>query len=271
MIFKAKHLFILDWIAIILLLFIFESRSLAQNEVSVKISTRSCVMQIKDGVKTTYYPVGIGRKHLAFGTFYLGPNVLDRSFYEKSRKEPAFQRGLPFIRLSPYRLRGQSDPNYQKAIDYALGIHGPVTPSLIWGRVSAGCIRMRKKDVREFYEFARLHPNLAIRLTDKKMAFNYTFKIKPLRKLKANQRSRLCSRDEWFKIPLESGDKIRIELNQSLKLELYGIRGISVIAEATQSLFFIMKEAPKNRGTRYLRVINRKKGCLSYTMKYSRM
>jgi hypothetical protein len=222
------------------------------------------------------FPVGVGRDtplgRSPVGTFFSGPNPRDRDFYLPSRGEPAFHRNLPFLRLD--RARQQASG----AVEHPYGVHGPITPTLIWGTVSAGCVRMRPDDLRRLYAFAVRHPRLPftfIRELDRHggraVAVDPVGRrvpacpeevagARPLRRLAIGRdlHDRVCGGvDHWYALELGGGDRlaVRVQHGGLLRVELYGIRAISTVAAGQFGLDHDVPLARDNRGDRYLRIV----------------
>ncbi|MCA9668956.1 MAG: L,D-transpeptidase [Myxococcales bacterium] len=235
------------------------------------------------------FPVGLGRRGAArdrgtpVGRFRTGPNPRDRVFYDPHRRLPAFHRGHPFVRLDLAVGEHLGKPRHP------YGIHGPVTPSLIWGPVSAGCLRMRVVDVREVFAFARRRPRLRVRLVRaadprptalvargpriascRESALGIR---RPSRLARARRAShgRVCGGvDHWWRVELQGGDHLRVELDHrgKLRVELYGIRAISSVAGGRFGLSHRVPRGPRNRGDRYLRIVApRDRGTHGYALR----
>lgn len=224
------------------------------------------------------FPVGVGRWSQAVprspvGTWHTGPDPDDRAYYLPARWLPAFHRGHPFLRLE---ARGR----VRSRREHPFGIHGPVTPTLIWGQVSGGCIRMRANDARELYRFAARHPGMPVRIIrGPDRVAGVPVRPDPVgpevpgcpeaavgaRRLTRIQlggqvlvHDRTCGGvDHWYALELQGGDVIAVSLAHSgrLRVELYGIRAISTVARGKRGLTFRVPLAPRNRGNRYLRVV----------------
>ena len=237
------------------------------------------------------YPVGVGREtplgRGPVGTFYTGPDPRDREFYLPARHEPAFHRGLPFLRID-LPLGGK-----QGIRERPFGIHGPVTPTLIWGTVSAGCVRMRDQDLRRLYATAVRHPRMPfhfIRELDRVAGRpvevdrarhapatcpEAAFGLRRLRRvaIDADVHDRICGGvDHWYALELRGGDRLAVQLRHDggLAVELYGIRAITTVAAGRFGLEHDVPLAHSNRGDRYLRVVADRGGkAVPYTLRLS--
>lgn len=229
------------------------------------------------------FPVGVGRltdggQEGPLGTLFTGPDPGDRDLYIPRRRLPAFHRGLPYLRLD--RRRAGARP---------FGIHGPVSPTLIWGRVSRGCIRMRPTDIRRLYRVAARHPSMPVtfvrgldRVGGKAVVPAATrpavkgcpeaaIGVRRLRRLAtgAQVHDRRCGGvDHWYSIPLEGGDVTSVKLNHGggLRVELFGIKAISAIAAGPHGFAHRIPRAPRNRGDRFIRVTGAAKEAVPYTL-----
>lgn len=267
----------------------------ARSVPSIVISTSSHVLELRqaDG-RRRRFPVGVGRGGAGpRGRWFTGPDAKDDTFYLPRRLLPAFHRGLPFLRLSPIPLRPhRSDPAYRRAAAQPFGLHGPVTPSLLWGAVTAGCVRLRPADLRLVFAYARAHPGMPVRFTRKLLpdpsVGSGAVKAGGLcseahlgvRRVRVASSSlpihdRICGGvDHWYAVPLQGGDVLSVALDQagSLRLELYGIRAISTIARGQRGFRFRLPERRANRGARYLRVVAPRQGPpRSYTLRLQRL
>lgn len=244
-------------------------------EIVVSLTSHVVSLRHPDG-RTERFPAAVGRIHDGRrlgpkGRWYTGPDARDRTFYLPARRLPAFHRGLPFLRLSPVRLRPRrSDPAYQRAASQEYGLHGPVTPSLIWGAITAGCVRLRAADLKRVFAFARRHPGIAVRYTRAAIAspaapkgacpesrFGATRMVRA--PLSRRIHGRVCGGvDRWFAVELQGGDVLEVELAQrgGLRVELYGIRAISEVTRGgATGLRYRVPLAKRNRGLRYLRIV----------------
>ena len=224
------------------------------------------------------FPVSVGRLHKGeettpLGTVHTGPDPRDRDLYIPSRKLPAFHRGLPNLRLD---LRGDM---VDRRPSFPMGIHGPVAPSLIWGRASSGCIRMSAVGIRDLYRFASKHPALPVTIIPGPDTLEggeaaAPDPVSPARKacpeaavgarrlirlgLGKRHHSRVCGGvDHWFALELTGGDRLNFNLEHGggIRLELYGIRGISTVARGRKGLSYKVPRARNNRGDRFVRVV----------------
>ena len=258
------------------------------------ISVEGATLRLEGKRLRRVFPVGVGRVEggrsgrSPVGVWSTGPNPDAKQFYLETRLEPAFHRGHPFLRLTVRR------PDRLGAVTHPFGIHGPVTPSLIWGQVSAGCIRMRGGDARALFRFARRHPGLQVRIVagpdmagGKRVApdprgprdprcAEAELGVRRLRRIPLNGQvhDRVCGGvDHWFAFELKGGDAISVRLLHSggLRAELYGIRAISTVARGGPGFDFRVPHAPTNRGRRYLRIVApaRVTGPIPYTLELS--
>jgi len=251
-------------------------------EIVISVDGATLRLQREDGRRV--FPIGVGRvgpmrrTRSPVGTWRTGTDPTDRRFYLPHRQKPAFHRGLPFLRLDiPRRHQGEAVQPF--------GIHGPVTPSLIWGQVSAGCIRMREADIRELFAYAQMHPGLSVRvIRGPDVVQGVALKpdalgvrgggaarldphcpearmgVRRLERIRVGQTVpyRICGGvDHWFGVELVGGDVIHVELRHrgGLRVELYGIRGISIVAGGRSGFTHRVPLARNNRGLRYLRVV----------------
>jgi len=257
----------------------------------VVVSLSGCTLRLETAAgKRRVFPVGVGRltdsgQEGPLGTLRTGPDPRDRDLYLPRRRLPAFHRGLPFLRLDRRRARGKVRP---------FGIHGPVSPTLIWGRVSRGCIRMRPADIRLLYGVAVRHPSMPvtfIRGLDRvgarpvkpdrkrppiKGCPEAAVGARRLRRLATGGQvhDRVCGGvDHWYAVPMEGGDVTSVKLQHAggLRVELFGIKAISAIASGERGFVFRLPLAHRNRGDRFVRVMapagarNRKR-FLPYTL-----
>jgi hypothetical protein len=236
----------------------------------IVISLGSATLRIvEEGRRDQVFPVGIGRDapdaRGATTVMYTGPDPADRTFYLPARSEPAFHRGLPYLRLE--RRTGQ----VAGAPAHPFAIHGPVTPTLIWGTVSAGCVRMRPRDLRRVYRFAVSHPGLKVSFVpgpDARGALDVRAtggcpeaalgvrRLRPAHQA-STQHDRICGGvDHWYSVELRGGDTISVRLEHSgaLGAELYGMRAISTVATGRYGFEHRVPDAHHFRGARYLRV-----------------
>lgn len=261
---------------------------------SIVISTSSHVLELQqaDG-RRRRFPVGVGRHGAGpRGRWFTGPDAKDDTFYLPRRLLPAFHRGLPFLRLSPIPLRPhRSDPAYRRAAAQPFGLHGPVTPSLLWGAVTAGCVRLRPADLRLVFAYARAHPGMPVRFTRKLLppptgsgsvqatglCAEARLGVRRVRvaSFRKPMQDRICGGvDHWYAVPLQGGDVLSVALEHagSLRVELYGIRAISTIARGRRGFRFRLPERRANRGARYLRVVAPRRGePRSYTLRLQRL
>ena len=235
------------------------------------------------------FPVGLNRrgsgKLQPLGHLRTGANPADRRFFDPQRSAPWFHRGYPFVRLD--RQTGWRGKRPLRPY----GIHGPITPTLIWGPVSAGCVRMRPADLRRFFTLSRRYPNakvIAMHARDRRaeavLSRKGSAKDCPeatlgVRRLEtigdgAQRVDRVCGDvDHWYAVQLQRGDHLGVVLHHdgNLALELYGIRAISPVSGGRFSLHHTVPLAQYNRGPRYLRIfvpVARRKttGTVSYSL-----
>jgi hypothetical protein len=222
---------------------------------------------------------------------YTGADPRDESFYVRARSQPTFYGGLPYLRLERdhSRLRrGGARGELGGAPAHPFAIHGPVTPTLIWGMVSAGCVRMRPADLRYLYAVAVRHPAMAVsfvRAGERRArevertrrpprgCAEAAVGVRPLRRLRLDvvEHDRVCGGvDHWYAVELRGGDTLSLRAQHAgaLRLELYGIRAISTVAEGRHQLDHTVPLAHRNRGDRYLRVVAPagSRGNLPYTL-----
>jgi hypothetical protein len=157
-----------------------------------------------------------------------------------------------------------------------------VTPTLIWGKVSAGCIRLRPKHIRELFRFARRHPRIRVQIIRGLDRVNgrpvelSEGGVKRLRRLRVggavvHDRVREGV-DHWFALELRGGDAITVTLTHkgALRAELYGIRAISTVTNGKYGFSYLVPQVQKNRGNRYLRVVApRRRTAVPYTLEVS--
>ena len=249
------------------------------------ISLQNATLRLERGKEGSrqVFPVSVGRlsagkETTPLGTIHTGPNPRDRELYIPSRKLPAFHRGLPNLRLD---LRGEK--KVQRRPSFPFGLHGPVTPTLIWGRASRGCVRMSARGIRALYKFAAKHPAMPVtiipgpdQLPGGGVASPDTVApgsedcpeasvgARRLTRLKAGKhQDRSCGGvDHWYALELSGGDRLELKLAHGggLSLELYGIRGISAVARGKRGISYKVPLARNNRGDRFVRVVARNKG-----------
>ncbi len=245
----------------------------------VVVSIEGATLRLERGARKgrVVFPVSVGRleggeESTPLGTLYTGPDPGDTNLYIAKRTEPAFHRGLPALRLN---LRRPSPPGVKH---YPFGLHGPVTPTLIWGRASRGCVRMAAAHIRALYRFAARHPSMPVTVIrgmdrvdgaavkpDRRPARvascpEAAVGARRLRRITvgAKARDRICGGvDHWYALELQGGDKVRLELQHGSKLraELYGIRAISTVARGRSGFSYRVPLARNNRGDRFVRVV----------------
>ena len=258
------------------------ARAAAGPRVVVSLAGCTLRLELGDGTRRVF-PVGVGRLARAgqqgpVGIFRTGPDPADRDLYLPSRKLPAFHRGLPFIRLD--LRRGSERP---------FGLHGPVSPTLIWGHVSRGCVRMRPAHIRLLYQVAARHPGMTVKfirgldqlghrtvIPDASRPLDprcpdATVGLRRLRRLALNRqlRGRVCGGvDHWYALALGGGDVISVRLDHGgdLRAELIGVRAISSVARGARGFVHRVPMGPRNRGDRYLRITSPGSRTVAYTL-----
>ena len=76
--------------------------------------------------------------------------------------------------------------------------------------------------------------------------------------LHEGRHDRVCGGvDHWYAVELSGGDRLEFALEHGggLRLELYGIRGISTVARGEAGFSYRVPLARNNRGNRYVRVV----------------
>jgi hypothetical protein len=154
-----------------------------------------------------------------------------------------------------------------------------VTPSLIWGRVSAGCVRMQEPDLRLLFQVARRHPSMSVaflgdpdRVDGRIVEPDRTHpalpgcdeaalgvrRMTPLVSERGDVHDRICGGvDHWYSLGVENGDLVSVDLRHAgdLRVELYGARAISAVASSIHGLDHrISPGEGSGRSERYLRV-----------------
>ena len=244
----------------------------------VVVSLTGCTLRLETGKgQNRVFPVGVGRltdrgQEGPLGTLHTGPDPRDRDLYLPRRRLPAFHGGLPYLRLDRRKSSGAGK------MFRPFGIHGPVSPTLIWGRVSRGCIRLRPADIRLLYGVAVKHPSMPVtfirqldRVGGRPVSPDPVRPPLPgcpeaaagARKLRrlatgAQIHDRVCGGvDHWYSIPLQGGDvtSVRLRHGGGLRVELYGIRAISAIASGRRGFVHRIPLAHRNRGDRFVRVV----------------
>ena len=243
----------------------------------VIISQAGGTLRLHQGGKDRIFPVGVGRRTPGgfsgpLGTVRMGPDPRDGEYYIPARFLPAFYVGLPFLRLQMTESR-----EHGKAIR-PYSIHGPVTPTLIWGRVSRGCVRMRPDHIRLLYKVAVKNPGMPvtfIRGLDRirgeavkpdadgpalDRCAEAALGVRRLRRLTINRplHHRVCGGvDHWYALELSGGDVLTVQLKHqgALRVEFFGIRAISSVRAGRFGLQHRVPLAHHNRGDRYLRVV----------------
>ncbi len=122
------------------------------------------------GAPPRAFPVTVGvqldgQETSPVGTVRTGPDPRDPTYYVAARFDPLYHVGLPFLRLDRSAEASGGAGRGAGARVQPYSIHGPVTPTLIWGRASRGCVRMRPVDLRLLYAFALRHPAMPITFT----------------------------------------------------------------------------------------------------------
>jgi hypothetical protein len=241
----------------------------------IVVSIEQATLRIEqEGRADQIFPVGVGRdlrsSPSAPTVMYTGSDPRDRSFYLPARHEPAFHRGLPYLRLDRRTGLAAGLPAHPFAI------HGPVTPTLIWGTVSAGCVRMRPPDLARLYRFAIRHPGIKVSfvrgpdprgvstlLTARERDTPCPDTAIGLRRLRRigfdrPQHDRICGGvDHWYAVELRGGEAVTVRLQHGgrLRAELYGMRAISTVAEGQYGFEHRVPHAHRFRGARYLRIL----------------
>ncbi|MBW2732678.1 MAG: L,D-transpeptidase [Deltaproteobacteria bacterium] len=245
----------------------------------VRVSLTSHTVRIHSGDRPdALFPAAVGRlrggRHLGpQGRWFSGPDARDPAFFIASRREPSFYEGLPQLRLTPVALRGREDPGYRRAAQRPFFIHSKVTPSLIWGAVTAGCVRVQTRALKQIYALARRSPSLLVFFSEEPDPLRPAGTgVQPLRVLKYGRwtHGRLHGGvDHWFALDLQRGDVLSLTLGPSdgvVVMELYGIRAISPVARGELSLRYRVPLAASNRGFRYLRLVAPRGGA-SYALR----
>jgi hypothetical protein len=254
------------------------AKRVSEPRIVISLDRSTLRLEPGSGKKRRVYPVAVGRRtpggqKSPLGTWFTGPDPKDRELYLPSRREPAFHRGLPFLRLE-IRRRGRRDPRRQER---PFGIHGPVTPTLIWGTVTAGCIRMRPGHIRDLYRFAVRHPGMPVRVIRgpdrlggrilepdperraRPDCPESALGVRRLRRIRTGRplHDRICGVDHWYALELSGGDLVSVRLIQDgdLRVELFGIRAISAILAGRGGFDYKVPKVTKNRGDRYIRVV----------------
>lgn len=248
------------------------------------------VRLVDDHGITRLFPAAVGRRtsdgrRLGLrGTAHLGADVADPRFYAPARSAPKIYGGHPYLRLdgtAPAR-RGRRTER-AAAQGRVFGIHGPITPSLVWGAVTAGCIRMRPADLAKVYDFAVGHPGLPVTISSKPDPRARQLRahlpgcdgrgVRPLGRLRGRDTriERQCpGTDHWFAIELQGGDLLRVQADGGPppKIELYGIRLISRVVGGRGEIELRVPHQRHNRGDRFLRVVAPAHGpARSYTLR----
>jgi hypothetical protein len=250
----------------------------------VIISLGGATLRLEPGARgrRRVFPVAVGRltptgQAGPLGTFRTGPDPRDREYYLPSRRLPAFHRGLPFLRLDLQRA-GDATGGRPARPSRPYGIHGPVTPTLIWGQVSRGCVRMRPRDLRLLYRTAVRHPAMRVTFVrgqdrvdgravrpdpvgpQQARCPEASTGVRRLGRLAVGRavHDRVCGGvDHWYALSMAGGTALSAGLSHggALSLELYGIKAISAIAAGRHGLQHRIPQARHNRGDRYLRVV----------------
>ena len=244
------------------------------------VSLSGCTLRLVTGDgKTRVFPVGVGRltdggQEGPLGTLRTGPDPRNKELYLPRRRLPAFYRGLPYLRLD--RARPGKAGELPRSVR-PFGLHGPVSPTLIWGRVSRGCIRMRPADIRALYAVAVKNPSMPVTFVrgldrvggrpvspdavrpPRRGCPAAAVGARRLRRLAtgAQIHDRLCGGvDHWYSVQLQGGDVTTVKLQHTggLRVELYGIRAISAIASGDRGFVHRIPLAHRNRGDRFVRV-----------------
>lgn len=127
-----------------------------EEEVSLVISKSKHVLQVYVNETLIYtFPVATGKSHLTpEGEFTIANKVKNPWYLRKNI--PGGDRRNPF----GTRWMGLSVPNTG---GYKYGIHGTNNPYSIGRSVSAGCIRMRNKDVEWLFSHIPVGTKVIIR------------------------------------------------------------------------------------------------------------
>lgn len=249
----------------------------AAPELVISLQQATLRLEPGNGQPRRVFPVGVGRQlpdgqASPAGAWTTGPDPRDRDDYIPLRHRPWFYRGLPFIRLEIPRREAAGDRARRP-----FGIHGPVTPTLIWGTVTAGCIRMRPADIFELYSFAVQHPRLRVRILRgpdrvagavvipsprgrrREACPEAALGVRRVRHVRIRRpvTDRVCGGvDHWYALQLTAGNVIRVRLHHPgpLRVELYGIRAISTVTTGRRGFTYKVPLVRNNRGDRYLRV-----------------
>ncbi len=265
----------------------------AAKSAEIIVSLRSHALQLRHpSGRVETFPAAVGRLRRGRrlgprGRWYTGPDASDHTFYLPQRRLPAFHRGLPFLRLSPVRLSPRrSDPAYKRAASQEYGLHGPVTPSLIWGAITAGCVRLRAADLKRVFAFAKRYPGIAVRYTRAPVTVSLGRGGCPeaqrgvarmtLAPLNRQLHGRVCGGvDRWFAVELQGGDVLDVQLLQragGLRVELYGIRAISTVTRGgVAGLRYRVPLARRSRGWRYLRLVAPETGTVGFSLRVQRL
>jgi hypothetical protein len=136
---------------------------------------------------------------------------------------------------------------------------------------------MKPPDIKELYTYAIRHPRMEVKVIRGPDRVNgqlfqpvreapaipgcpeASLGALKLRTIRSNQplNHRVCGGvDHWYAIDLKGGDVLHVRLAHAgqLRVELFGIRGISAITSSKDAIHYKVPLARRNRGARYLRV-----------------
>jgi hypothetical protein len=136
---------------------------------------------------------------------------------------------------------------------------------------------MKPSDIKELYSYALQHPHMLVkvirgadRIRGQLVApvregpsipgcLEASLGVLKLQTIHSDQplNRRVCGGvDHWYAIDLKGGDVLHVRLAHAglLRVELFGIRGISAIVGSKDTIHYKVPLAPQNRGARYLRV-----------------
>jgi|GEM_PF-4397590 hypothetical protein len=132
-----------------------------------------------------------------------------------------------------------------------------------------GRLRSRPADLKAFYKVAKKNPGMAITFTEeedragvarlvKKLGGGRCAGIRPLRpEPRGVIQDELCAgADHWYSVSLQAENELTLSLSGEtrLRIELYGIRGLTAIAGPSRKLNYRVPKAEQNRGARYIRI-----------------
>jgi lipoprotein-anchoring transpeptidase ErfK/SrfK len=117
----------------------------------------------ENGKLIKVYPVATGKTPSLTpqGTFYIREKIKNRPYYKEGIKggDPRNPLGDRWLGIS-----------YNESGTFPIAIHGNNNEKSIGKYVSAGCIRMHNKDVRELYEKIQFKTKVVITTTNKSLA-----------------------------------------------------------------------------------------------------